>query len=406
MKGEPITIRRSLKAPYRQLENPRRFQDFLQGQGLLSNREQVAEQYDYDWHSRKLSFTEHFNGHVLMQATAYQSARDHQWAAENDPLFAAGNADVDISVSGLAQANRKRPIAPLYQLLRQVMAAVGDLPHRRLRALDKETWQGIVHLLGRTDLFDATTLQLPPKLRDWAPSTGDKGAALKLHLRVAADSGAMHHIQLSPAPGSDSPYFDDMLGDLTEQNDQIYVFDGGYWDIATYERIVDTHNHFVTKRGGNIQPQVIEEHPVPDGPLDSGYEVLQDARVYLGDSQARQYRMLHVQLTTDEDIVLLTSLLDLPADHICLLYRYRWSIEIIFRWLKQRLQLDHFMSHDPVGILRQILMALLVWSLLVLYNQDPDQLRPKNLWRQMQADLHQMILEYGYQLGQQGAPPP
>ena len=341
-----------------------------------------------------------------MQATAYQSTRDHQWAAEHEPLYAACNADVDISVSGLAQANRQRPIAPVYQLLRQVMAAVGNLPHRRLRALDKETWQGIVHLLGRTDLFDATTLKLPPKLRDWAPSTGDEGAALKLHLRVAADSGAMHRIHLSPAPGSDSPYLDDMLGDLTEQGNQIYVFDGGYWDIATYERIADTGNHFVTKRGGNIQPQVIEVHPVPDGPLDSGYEVLQDARVYLGDSQARQYRMLHVRLTTDEDIVLLTSLLDLPADHICLLYRYRWSIEIIFRWLKQRLQLDHFMSHDPVGILRQILMALLVWGLLVLYNQDPDKLRPKNLWRQMQADLHQMILDYGYQLGQQGVPPP
>ena len=406
MKGESTPIRRSLKAPYRQLENSRRFQDFLQGQGILSNSEQVAEQYEYDWHSRKLSFTAHFNGHVLMQATAYQSTRDHQWAAEHDPLYAACNADVDISVSGLAQANRQRPIAPVYQLLRQVMAAVGNLPHRRLRALDKETWQGIVHLLGRTDLFDATTLKLPPKLRDWAPSTGDEGAALKLHLRVAADSGAMHRIHLSPAPGSDSPYLDDMLGDLTEQGNQIYVFDGGYWDIATYERIADTGNHFVTKRGGNIQPQVIEVHPVPDGPLDSGYEVLQDARVYLGDSQARQYRMLHVRLTTDEDIVLLTSLLDLPADHICLLYRYRWSIEIIFRWLKQRLQLDHFMSHDPVGILRQILMALLVWGLLVLYNQDPDKLRPKNLWRQMQADLHQMILDYGYQLGQQGVPPP
>ena len=395
-----------MKAPYRQLENSRRFQDFLQGQGLLSNREQVAAEYAYDWHSRKLSFTEHFNGHVLMQATAYESTRDHKWAADHDPLFAACNAAVDISVSGLAQAHRQRPIAPVYQLLRQVMAAVGNLPHRRLRALDKETWHGIVHVLGRTDLFDATTLHLPPKLRDWAPSTGDEGAALKLHLRVAADSGAMHHIHLSPAPGPDSPYLDDMLGDLTAQRDQIYVFDGGYWDIATYERIVDTDNHFVTKRGGNIQPEVIEEHPVPTGPLDSGYEVVQDARVYLGDSQAQQYRMLRVRLTTGEEIVLLTSLLDLPAEHICLLYRYRWSIEIIFRWLKQRLQLDHFMSHDPVGILRQILMALLVWGLLVLYNQDPDKLSPKNLWRQMQADLHQMILDYGYQLGQQDASPP
>lgn len=401
-----ITTLRRLKAPYRQIANPRQFQSFLEGRGTLSNRDQVAKQFDYDWHSRKLKFMQHFNGHVLMQATAYQSTRDHQWAAQHDPLFATCKADVEISVSGLAQANKQRPVAPLFVLLGQVLDAVADLPHRRLRALDKQTWSGIVRLLRRTDLFDATTLELPPKLRDWAPSTGAEGAALKMHLRVAADSGAVHQVLLSPAPGSDSPYFEDLLGDLEAHTDQIYVFDGGYWCISTYADIVDSGNHFVTKRAGNIQPQVLEERPLPEDPLSSGYEVLQDAVVSLGDDQEHPYRMLHVRLTTGEDIVLLTSLLDLPADHICLLYRYRWTIEIIFRWLKQRLQLDHFMSHDPQGILRQIVMSLIVWGLLVLFNQDSDKLSPKQLWRQLQADLHWLLLKVGYELGRQGAPLP
>jgi hypothetical protein len=49
-------------------------------------------------------------------------------------------------------------------LLQQVMDTVARLPHRKLRALDKETWQGITHLLQRVELFDATTLSLPPKV--------------------------------------------------------------------------------------------------------------------------------------------------------------------------------------------------------------------------------------------------
>ena len=57
------------------------------------------------------------------------------------------------------------------------------------------------------------------------------------------------------------------------------------------------------------------------------------------------------------------------------------------------------MSHDPTGILRQILMALIVWGLLVIANQDAGKLSPKQLWRQMQADLHQSIFEFGYRLG-------
>ena len=34
-----------------------------------------------------------------------------------------------------------------------------------------------------------------------------------------------------------------------------FVFDGGYWKLETYHAIADSDNDFVTKRGGNIQPQ-------------------------------------------------------------------------------------------------------------------------------------------------------
>jgi hypothetical protein len=67
------------------------------------------------------------------------------------------------------------------------------------------------------------------------------------------------------------------------------------------------------------------------------------------------------------------------------------------------LELDHLISHDPVGILRQILTALIVWGLLVIANQDAGKLSPKQLWRQLQADIHMAVLEFGFRLGFQGA---
>lgn len=394
-----------LKPEYRDLANPRQMNQTINGQGLLADRQEIAEQFDYNWHARKLNFERHFRGHFLMQATAYQSTRDHQWAAENDSLFAAYGAGVEISVSGLAQANRNRPIEPLIVLMQSVMDAVAKLPHRRLRALDKKTWQGIVDLLQRTDIFDATTLKLPPKLEAVAPGTQEGTAAMKMQLRIDGQRGDFKKILLTPAPGPDSPYMDVLLGDLSQQDHQIFLFDGGYWKIDTYHAIVESGNHFVTRRGGNIKPHVVRELPLPKEPLSSGYTVLQDALVYLGDRQDQLYRMLRVRLTTNKEITLLSSLVDAPADHICLLYRYRWSIEIVFRWLRQTLQLDHMMSHDPVGVLRQILMALIVWGLLVIANQDAGKLSPKQLWRQLQADLHQAVLEFGYRLGLRDAIP-
>jgi hypothetical protein len=389
------------KTEYRQFVNPKQFNQFLDGKGALSNRAEIADQFEYDWHARKLTFERHFRGQVLLQATAYESTHDQQWAAANDPLFAACGAAVQISVSGLAQANRNRPLEPYVVLLQQVMDAVAQLPHRKLRALDKETWQGITHLLQRVELFDATTLTLPPKLAEWAKGVGrsESSAGLKLQLKLAGDSGAVKQLMLTSATGADSPYFDDLLGDLERQQGLIFVFDGGYWRLDTYQDIVSQGHHFVTKRAGKIKPQLIEPLALPEEPLASGYTVLEDALVYLGQARQQTYRMLKVRLTNDKVITLITSLLTAPADQICLLYRYRWTIEIVFRWLRQTLQLDHLISHDPTGILRQILTALIVWGLLVIANQDTGRLSPKQLWRQLQADLHQAILEFGYRLG-------
>lgn len=389
-----------MKTAYRNYSSTNQFNQLLEGSGVLANRQAIADEFDYDWHGRKLSFESHFRGHVLMQTTAYESVHDHQWAAENDRLFEANGAAVSISVSGLAQANKNRPIEPYLVLMQQVMAAVANLPPRRLRQLDKETWQGIVQLLQRVDLFDATTLKLPPQLAEWSPNTGrGETAALKLQLKLSGETGTFKQLLLTPATGSDSPYLETLLGDLEEQEGQIFVFDGGYWSIDTYADIAQSGNHFVTKRGGNIKPTVVTELPLPSQPLSSGYTVVKDALVYLGDDPDQLYRLLEVELTSGETITLLSTLLDAPANHICLLYRYRWTIEIVFRWLKQLLHLEHLMSHDPTGILRQILTALIVWGLLVIANQHSDNFSPKQFWRQLYADLHQATFEFGYRLG-------
>ena len=66
----------------------------------------------------------------------------------------------------------------------------------------------------------------------------------------------------------------------------------------------------------------------------------------------------------------------------------------LFRWLKSLLQLDHFISRDPTGIIRQLVVALVVWGLLMLFNQSQT-FSPKQLWRELQAAMHQAIFEFG-----------
>ena len=396
-------IRKRLKAEYRALANPRQLKRFMDGNGSLANRGEIAELYQYDWHARKLKFETHFRGLILLQATAYRSTRDYQWAAENDPLYLACGAGVEISVAGLAQANRDRPLGPMLELAQQVLTEVGNLPHRRLRALDKETWQGIVRLLQQTDLIDALTVELPPRLEKWAKGKKEGTSALKLQLRMDGWDGSFKKIMLTPEPGVDTPYLPHLLSDLSQLQDQIFVFDGGYWKIDYYHEIADSQNYFVTKLNKRIKPLLVKKLPLPQQPLTSGYTILSDDLIYLGDRQDITYRRLEVIQTQGKQITLLTNLIHLSADQICLLYRYRWTIEIVFRWLQQTLDLDHMMSHSPTGIVRQILLTLILWGLLVIFNQNPSKLSPKLLWRQLYADLHQSLLEFGFRLGVRSA---
>ena len=63
-----------------------------------------------------------------------------------------------------------RRIEPLWHTikrrmqLKRGMQTVKDLEHQRLRGIDAETWDRVPDLFGEIDLFDGTSMELPPTL--------------------------------------------------------------------------------------------------------------------------------------------------------------------------------------------------------------------------------------------------
>ncbi len=53
----------------------------------------------------------------------------------------------------------------------------------------------------------------------------------------------------------------------------------------------------------------------------------------------------------ENPVYLLTTLLEVDALIIALLYRHRWQIELFFRWLKSYARFDHLISHNRQGVL-------------------------------------------------------
>ena len=85
------------------------------------------------------------------------------------------------------------------------------------------------------------------------------------------------------------------------------------------------------------------------------------------------FRLVHVATgKTDaqgapEVMVLVTNRLDLDAELVALAYRYRWAVEVFFRWVKCVLGCRHLLSQTANGVRIQVYVALIASLLISLW---------------------------------------
>jgi IS4 transposase len=70
---------------------------------------------------------------------------------------------------------------------------------------------------------------------------------------------------------------------------------------------------------------------------------------------------------TPEVLVLVTHRLDLDADLVALAYRYRWAVELFFRWVKWVLGCRHLLSQTANGVRIHVYVALSASLLISLW---------------------------------------
>jgi IS4 transposase len=74
---------------------------------------------------------------------------------------------------------------------------------------------------------------------------------------------------------------------------------------------------------------------------------------------------------TPDRPVLVTNRLDLAAELVALAFRYRWSVELFFRWLKCILGCRHLLSQGENGVSIQVYMAMIASLLISLWVGRP-----------------------------------
>jgi len=167
------------------------------------------------------------------------------------------------------------------------------------------------------------------------------------------------------------------------QPDRCYVGDGAYADRTLFDDIVQAQSSYVIRLREDSVFEIAQERLLSQEALDSG--VVRDAIVSLEAGQQHPIRLVAVQVqphprrtrkgTHESDLILLaTSLLDLPAELIALIYLYRYTIELFFRIFKQLLGMRHLLSQRQEGIDIQVYCTVIVCLLLCLITgQKPNQ---------------------------------
>jgi hypothetical protein len=162
------------------------------------------------------------------------------------------------------------------------------------------------------------------------------------------------------------------------QPSKLYILDRAYQGFQLYADIVDAGSDFVVRMRESITPQCVAVQTLTAEDRAAG--VFRDEHVYLPSYRAKQLRDVPVRVVEFEfvdrngmpcTIRLLTNRLDLTAETIVLIYRYRWQVELFFRWLKCFVNLRHFFSDSKNGATLQVYVAVIATLLLALKTNAP-----------------------------------
>ena len=150
----------------------------------------------------------------------------------------------------------------------------------------------------------------------------------------------------------------------------LYLFDRAYYPFEFLCFMLRGGADFVVRLKADLSLRVQEERTLSAQDAESG--VLKDQTGLLGveDGCKATPPVQTLRLVTvwdqknQQEVRLLTNLLDVEARIIGQLYRCRWVIELFFRWLKVTAGFAHLLSASPNGITLQFYVAMICTLLI------------------------------------------
>jgi hypothetical protein len=215
--------------------------------------------------------------------------------------------------------------------------------------------------------FDSTTIDLCLTVFWWAKFRHTK-AGIKMHTLFDVETQIPTFIHITEAKVHDVNAMDV----IPYETGAYYIFDRGYYDLKRLYHINKIDAYFVIREKSRLNYEVIKDN-------DTNHNfngILSDQLIKLtGYASIKKYpeelrRIVFYAETLNRTFVYLTNNFEVSAQQITLLYKYRWQVELFFKWIKQHLKIKSFWGTTESAVRIQIFTAITAYCMVAIVEHE------------------------------------
>lgn len=262
--------------------------------------------------------------------------------------------------STISDANSKRSYKVFesiyYSLLKKFTPDLSDsrtgmISNKKIFAIDSTTFslfQPIFECVGRK------------------ANSGKSKGGIKSHQKLDLEMGIPVKIYNNHAREHDSVFIQNE--DFLKEN-EIGVFDKAYNKYSAFAKWNTQNIFFVTRLKNNAKEELVEEYDLDDATPD---EILRDAKIKLKYKEDNKEKEVELRLVSYFDVeksrcfYFLTNLFDLKPQEIADLYKKRWTVELLFKKIKQNFPLQYFYGESQNAVQIQLWCTLIMLLLITV----------------------------------------
>jgi hypothetical protein len=322
---------------------------------------QLAREYQADRYTKSFTTWNHLVTMLFAAFTKCQGLRELESGMSG---FSARLSSMGVThtppKSTLADANIRRPS--------ELFEAIFRASYRRLRSLLPDSRLNQEGWLRRILLIDSTTITLFKEILKSAgrsPANGKRKGGVKVHVGMKLDELVPALVRITSAATHDVTFLQH-LGDLVKGT--ILVFDKAYLNFKCFNQWSKDGIIWVTRLKKWPVVSVLEDLPVSKKNERSGIRC--DQLVELGhdgqDNKVICRLVSYYDKDTDKVFEFICNSRKFSPLTIARIYKQRWQIELLFKRLKQNLQMDNFLGDNENAIRIQIWCNLLADLLIAV----------------------------------------